>query len=396
MAYDFTTRVDRSCAGSLKWDLMRAADPKVPAGIVPLTLEDMEYRAAPELLHLFADLSRGADLGLPAAEESYLEAVCAWQRRRHGWELKRAWTVPVAGVELALHAAVRALTEPGDGIIVQEPAGEEVRAAIEHCGRVTVGNPLKLDGGRHEMDFRDLERKAALANTRALILCSPHNPCGRVWSASELSRVLKICTSHDVALIVDETRDDLALPPYEHVALMGLPEAACARVIDITSPCTSFNLAGVPCANVFIAHEDVRERFCAALAETGVTRLPALSYLACETAYTSCARWLDELLVALARNRETLNGFFSSYLPSVGVAPLEGTYLQWLDFSAWHLEQDALMRLLTREAHLFVMDGTRFGQGGEGCVRLNLACPPMVLHEALGRLLAAAKAHELT
>lgn len=397
MNYDFTTRIDRSKTSSFKWHRMREVDPHVPAGVMPMSVADMEFATQPEMLSLIRRLAdEGMNLGYASASDSYFKAVLDWQARRHNFKAEREWILMTPGVVPALYAAVRALTNPGDGIIIQEPAYMFFRRAIERSGRKVVANPLSLDGTRYEIDFDDLERKCAQPSTKALILCSPHNPVGRVWSRTELRRLADICLANDVLILSDEVHNDLVLPPYEHSTIMEvLGPSERDRAVLFTAPSKTFNLAGCQCANTFVPSEKLRAKIACALEDVPFVSLGAFAYPTCEVAYRECEGWLNELLVVLAQNRETLSCFASASLPNVGVAPLEGTYLQWLDLRAWGLPDDELRAFMEHDAHLFVIPGCAYGKQGAGFVRMNIACPSQVLKEALSRLLKAARAREL-
>lgn len=397
MGYDFTSRIDRSKTSSFKWRRMHEVDPHVPTGVMPMSVADMEFATQPEILALIRRLAdEGMNLGYASASESYFKAVLDWQARRHNFKAEREWILMTPGVVPALYASIRAFTKPGDGVIIQEPTYMFFRSALERSGRKVVANPLALDGTRYEIDFVDLERKCSQPSTKALFLCNPQNPIGRVWSRGELRRLADICLANDVLIISDEVHNDLVLPPYEHTSIM---EVLCPyereRAILFTAPSKTFNLAGCQCANTFVPSDELRAKLKDELMDVPFISLNAFAYPTCEVAYRECEGWLDELLVVLAQNRETLSSFFSANMPNVGVAPLEGTYLQWLDMRAWGLPDDELRAFMEHDAHLFVMPGCDYGQQGSGFVRMNIACPSQVLKEALSRLLKAAKAREL-
>lgn len=398
MGYDFTTRIDRSKTSSFKWKRMHEADPHVPAGVIPMTMADMEFATQPEMLSLIHRLAdEGVNLGYPSASDSYFKAVLDWQAHRHGFKAERDWVVMAPGVAAALYASIRAFTEPGDGVIIQEPAPPLFRSALERNGRKVVANPLTLDDTRYEFDFVDLERRCSQPSTKALILCSPHSPVGRVWSYAELRRLADVCLANDVLIIADETYNDLVLPPYEHASIMEVlgPDER-GRSVLLTTPSKTFNLAGCQCANAFVPDDEMRERLKAELLRAPFVSLNAFAYPICEVAYRECEGWLDELLVVLAQNRETLSSFFSANMPNVGVVPLEGTYLQWLDMRAWGLSDEELRAFMEHDARLFVTPGCTYGQQGSGFARMNIACPSQALKEALSRLFKAARARELT
>lgn len=394
--YDFTTRLDRSGCGSEKWNGMRKACPDVPAGTVPLSVADMEFMGAPQIAACIGRYAAENVLGYTEPTDAYFDAVRGWMRRRHDWDVPREWIVTSPGVVPALFHMVKTFTKPGDGIIVQPPVYYPFRMAVELTGRTMVENPLVLKGTRYEMDFADLERKAADPANTMMIACSPHNPVGRVWSREELERLVQICLDNDVLLVCDEIHNDLIMPGHEHVTVHNAtPAEGRERVIVCTAPSKTFNLAGLQCSNIIIASEELRQRFTGAFWESnGMECLNALAYPACTCAYNECEGWLDELLGVLDGNRRLFADFMAAELPQVRVIPLEGTYLQWADFGFLGMGPKEQERFMQQDAHLFLDEGYVFGTGGAGFERFNLACPKSVLAESLERLAQAVRSRD--
>lgn len=390
--YDFTTRIDRSQDGSTKWDGMRRADPDVPAGIVPFSTADMEFVEAPEIKRAIHRIADEAVLGYTGPTDAYFEAVLGWQRRRHHWEPERSWVVTCPGVVPALYRAVEVLTNPGDGVIIQPPVYFPFRSSIESTGRTVVENPLRLveepgAPARYEMDFEDLERKAADPHVTMLIACSPHNPVGRVWTREELRRMADICLANDVFIVCDEIHNDLVLPGHEHTTLARVLEPAeLAHAMVATAPSKTFNLAGVQCSNLFIFDEERRDAFRRAGFRQGTFSLNAFAYPLCAVAYNECESWLDELIGVLDANRRLFCDYVAERIAQLTTFPLEGTYLQWFDCRALGMDADALKAFMRGKARLFMDEGAMFGAQGAGFERINLACPASVLTEALDRL----------
>ena len=366
MPYDFTTRIDRAHTGSSKWDAMLHANPDVPEGVVPLSTADMEFVTAPALKACLHRLADEAILGYTGPTDAYFEAVLSWQRTHHGWGPEREWVATCPGVVPALYRVVE--------------------------------NPLVRDAdGTYLIDFDDLERKASDPANKLLLLCSPHNPVGRVWSVSELRRLADICLAHDVFIVADEIHNDLILPGHEFTSLGALlSEDELAHTAVCTAPSKTFNLAGVQCSNIFLADERRRQAFVRhAFKQGGPFGLNAFAYPLCACAYNECAGWLDALLGVFDENRRFVEGYLAEHLPQIKAAPLEGTYLMWLDCSCLGLTDEELDDFMVREALLFGDKGTMFGRGGEGFTRINIACPQSVLAEALERLVAAVAARGL-
>lgn len=401
MSYDFTTRPNRSGSGSLKWNAMYEKNPRVGSNIVPLSVADMELENPPQIkeaLHRYLD---GAVLGYTDATPAFVDACCAWQRRRHGWNAEDRWLVTSPGVVPALSNAVRAYSEPGDGVIIQPPVYHPFRSAVERNARTVVTNPLRVTGGasgahHYEIDFDNLVEKAADPSNKLLILCSPHNPVGRVWSAVELRRMLDICIQNDVLVVCDEIHDDLVMPGQEHTALMAVADAGeYDRIVVCTAPSKTFNIAGCQASAIFIPDEARRSAYRSEMERCAQGELNAFAYPATIAAYNECEDWLDELIGLVWSNYQLLKGSIEASLPTVEVYPLEGTYLAWVDFRGWRLSDAELERFMTQEALLFLDEGYVFGEGGSGFERINLACPREVLVEAIDRLVRAAHEHGL-
>ncbi len=391
--YDFETLVDRRGTGSFKWEEMLGKIADAGEGIVPLSVADMELPSPPEVVEALRDyLSDGVVLGYTGPTKSYFDACVSWQERRHAWHPEAEWIVTSPGVVPAFYNCVRAYTKPGEGVIIQDPVYYPFTSAIESNGRRVVGNTLICQDGVYTMDFDDLEAKAADPANTMLILCSPHNPVGRVWGRDELRRVVDICLANDVLIVSDEIHDDLIMPGYEHTTIMNVMETSeYDHVVVCTAPSKTFNLAGIQCSNIYIPDPELRKRFQQGFERIAQNMLNSFSYVACEAAYTRCEGWLDQLIGLVYENwtvaRDTLCGEFDA----VRVSPLEGTYLLWADFSAWGMDPKEQERFMLEEAKLCLDEGYIFGKAGEGFERINLACPTKVVRDAVGRLVDARK-----
>ena len=386
MNYDFETLIDRGNQGAAKWELMKAQAPDVPKGVVPLSVADMEFVNAPEIraaLHRFLD--EGV-LGYGCMTDRYRAAVCGWMQRRHAFPAQPEWIVPSPGVVPALYYAVRACTAPGDGVIVPTPVYYPFFAAVEKNGRRVVRCPLINRGERYEFDFDALEAAARQRENTLLLLCSPHNPVGRVWTERELSRLSDICLEHHVFVVADEIHHDLILPGHRHTVYAGLSAAAADNCILCTAPSKTFNIAGLQASNILVPNAAVRARLEAEMGKSGAGELNVMGGVACEAAYNEGAAWLDALLLKIQENADLCKGFLADNVPGVRAYPLEGTYLQWWDCRGLGLPQEKLIALLEGEALLFSDDGALFGPEGAGFVRVNLACPTRVLEAVLSRV----------
>ncbi|MBS5450944.1 MAG: pyridoxal phosphate-dependent aminotransferase [Coriobacteriia bacterium] len=392
MAYDFTTKVDRTGCGAAKWEGMFASCPDVPKGIVPFSVADMEFVEAPQVREAIRGVADTV-LGYTEPTSAYYDAVVGWMKRRHNWDVEKDWIVTSPGVVPALYWMVKAFTEPGEGVIIQSPVYYPFKMSIENTGRTVVENPLTLvDDGtaneHYEMDFDDLEKKAADPNAKMIILCSPHNPVGRVWTADELRQAIDICLAHDLIVVCDEIHNDLILPGHEHtVSATVVPADKLDRVVVCTAPSKTFNLAGLQCSNIFIPGKELRERYIkVAMTENGLMGLNAFAYPVCAAVYNGAEDWLDELRDVLATNHQLFVDMLGERAPKAHVFELEGTYLQWVDFRYLGMSNEELEKFMHEKAYLFLDEGYLFGEAGSGFERFNIACPTEVLREALTRL----------
>ncbi|MDR1786824.1 MAG: pyridoxal phosphate-dependent aminotransferase [Spirochaetaceae bacterium] len=390
MKYDFTTQPERGIWNSSKWKQMRDLNPAVPAGIVPLSVADMEFPMPPEMREALLAFTDGLVMRYPVPTEAYFAAFAGWCERRHHWKIQKDWIIPMDGVIPGFYAAIQALTERGDGVIIMPPVYPPFFTAVKAAGCGIEENTLVIRNGRYEIDFEDLEKKARAPKTKALLFCSPHNPVGRVWETEELRRVGAICAENNVTVISDEIHADLILPGHTHRVFPTVDGAFAGMSIVLTAPSKTFNIAGIHCANAVIQNEGLRNKFNRILSvKNAYHSLNLYAYAACEAAYSRCEPWLEELLLVIDGNRKLAEDFLSAEIPQIKVFPLEGTYLQWWDCRGLGMDSGELSRFLTQEALLFLDDGPIFGESGRGFERINLACPASTLQAALERLKGA-------
>lgn len=383
MKYDFETLVNRTDTGSEKWNMMKADMPDVPENIVPFSVADMEFKPAPEIVEGLKKYLDEAVLGYTGATESYYDAVIRFMERRHGFSPKKEWIVESPGIVPALVQMVAAFTKPQDSVLIMRPVYYPFTRAVEQNGRNLVVSELVINGNRYEIDFEDLEKKAARPDVKLLIFCSPHNPVGRVWTKDELLKVCDICLRNNVFIISDEIHFDLIMPGFTHTSMGTMEEKYLQNCAICTAPTKTFNIAGLQVSNLIIPNEEYREKINAA---KGYEALNIMSYKACELAYNECEAWLDELIVYIDNNRKLVEEFITERLPMIKVFPLEGTYLMWMDFSALGMEAEELERFMKEKALWFTDEGYIFGDSGRGYERIVIACPRWVLKEALERL----------
>jgi putative C-S lyase len=388
MKYDFETLVPRRGIGAEKWEMMKRAKPDAAADAVPLSVADMELRCAPEITDAIISWARDNAPGYSSAPDGFYECVCRFMEERHGLRAAPEEIVTTPGVVYALLHAVRAVTEPDDGVVVMPPVYYPFYRVVDAAGRRCVRCPLINDGGRYSMDFEKLAALARDAKTTALILCSPHNPVGRVWTRAELSRLAEICLENGVFVISDEIHFDLVMPGFRHTPLASLSADIAARTITCTAPSKTFNLAGLNHSNIIVPDAKTRERFENELRSAATPMQTPYAFAACRAGYERGLGWLSQLIGHIDGNRKYVEDFCAERIPEIIPSRLEGTYLQWLDLRAFGKTADELER--TMIAHdLFFDEGRVFGAEGEGFERMNLACPRFVVEGAMARFEAA-------
>ncbi len=365
--YDFDEIIERRGTNSYKWDTMPAPD------VLPMWVADMDFRTAPAILEALERRVRHGVFGYARVPEAWYDALVGWFARRHGWRVEREHVLTVDGVVPALSAVIKALTEPGDKVIVQTPAYNCFFSSIRNNGCVASESPLVYSEGVYTMDFDDLEARAADPAAKVMLLCSPHNPVGRVWSREELTRAGEICLRHGVTVIADEIHCDLIAPGHTHIPFATLGAGFERGSVACVAPSKTFNLAGVQVAAIVAADDSVRRRVDRALNDNEVGEISVFAVEALIAAYNEGAGWLDELRVYLHENYLTMRRFFESRLPHLRVLPLEGTYLVWVDCKALGIPSAEIAQRLLDEGRLKVNGGTLYGAAGEGFIRINIA-----------------------
>lgn len=386
MQYDFDRVVDRRATDSVKWN--NAEMLAYGADTLPFWVADMDFTVAEPIRRALAARVEHAVFGYAVTPESYFSAVCGWYARRHNWQINPETICFSPGVVAGVSYLLALLTEPGNGVIIQPPVYHVFARQIAEAGRRVVDNPLRLGAdGRYEMDFADLAQKAADPNNKVMVLCSPHNPAGRVWREDELRRLGEICFANDVFVISDEIHNDLLRDGVRHICFPTLFPAEKNRIVTCVSASKTFNLAAFECASVIIADNTLRQRYQEYLQKTIRLHGPsALAAVATTAAYAEGEEWLTQLNQYLEHSLDWLADFVSAQLPAARLIPCDGTYLAWLDVSAYAPDTAALCKRLLAEAHVYFEEGELFGTGGAGFLRINIACPLSMLREGMARL----------
>ena len=377
MKYDFSFVPDRSNTGSIKW----TGDYE---NCFPFSVADMEWRTAPEIRKALSQFAENGFYCYTAPDEKYRSVVCDFMKRRHNWEISPEWIVCTYGIVSAIHTAVKAFTKEGDGVIIQPPVYHHFAQAVTLNNRLLVNNPLVIKDGRYEIDFSQLEELCKDENNKMLILCSPHNPVGRVWTKEELTRVAEICCENSVLLVADEIHFDITKNP--HTVLTSIDKKYNENTIVCTAASKSFNIAGLGTSNIIIADARLRQIFEQMLDIDGYGCINAFSYPALLAAYTKCDDWLDEMNRHIQSNFAILSDFVKEYMPKAFLSPMEGTYLAWLNVSFLGIEDEKLVDFFAEKTGIVPSAGYVFGEEGRGFIRLDIAVPESVLKEALERI----------
>lgn len=386
MDYDFHSIINRKGTSSLKWDFEQRFTGRT--GLLPLWVADMDFAAPREIVDAIRQRVDHGIFGYTLEPDSYFEAAASWLKRRHGWSVRRDWMVASSGVIPSLTAAILALTRPGDGVVIQPPVYHPFALRIAGNGRRVVENPLTLSGMRWDMDLEGLARVVD-NDTRMLVLCSPHNPVSRVWERDTLARLGDFCGRRGIVIVSDEIHCDLVMRGHRHVPFASVSEPAQSNSVTLMSATKTFNLAGLGGSLTIIPDAGLRERFNSVHRAIFASTANAIAVPAAEAAWRNGDRWLDELLVYVEENCGFMTRYLAERLPAVKVFPLEGTYLALLDMRSLGLTDAELKERLLRVAGVWLDEGVKFGRGGEGFQRLNLACPRAILAEAMEKMVRA-------
>ncbi|HDP76747.1 MAG TPA: pyridoxal phosphate-dependent aminotransferase [Mesotoga infera] len=384
MKYNFDKIIERRGTDCIKWDHADLFFGK--NDLLPMWVADMDFESPPEVVEAIVTRAKHGIYGYTARSDSYYESIVSWLSRRHGWEVEKEWISHAPGVVPAVHIAIMALTHPGDKVIVQTPVYYPFFKAIEETGRQLILNPLIESGGRYTMDFEDLERRID-SRTKIIILCSPHNPVGRVWTRDELSKLGEICLSSNIKIISDEIHSDLVLGNNRHIPIATISEEVSSITLTCVAPSKTFNLAGLSSAAVISSSSTLLSEYSNMLSSVGAGMSNVFGTIALQTAYNKGEHWLEELLEYISGNFEYMRDFLKANFPEVKVTELEGTYLAWIDFRGTGMSVEELKNLLYEKAKVGFEDGSIFGMEGEGFMRVNLACPRAIVEEAMKRLI---------
>ncbi len=388
MQYDFDRIIDRRNTDSLKYDF--AARRGMPEDVLPLWVADMDFQTPDQVIDALVSKAKHGIFGYSDTRDDYFDVLKAWFDRRFGWSIDRKWLVKTPGVVFAVTTAIRAFTEVDDGVLIQEPVYYPFRESIEINERQVVVNQLVYQNGKYHIDFEDFENQIINKKVKLFILCSPHNPVGRVWTKEELIRMGDICLKHKVLVVADEIHADFIYPGHKHHVFADLKEEFLGNSIICTAPSKTFNLAALQLSNNFIPDAKRRRDFRKAITRGGYSQPNIMGMVSCQAAYEHGEEWLEQLKLYLKSNLDYMRDYLNEFIPEAKLVEPEGTYLVWVDFS--HVtglegkspeQMDAFM---AKRAKVWLDGGTMFGQGGIGFQRFNIACPRQILQEALDRI----------
>lgn len=378
--FDFDEVVDRQGTGSVKWDSVENAS------ILPMWVADMDFRTAPAIVNALQKRVEHGIFGYAKVPDAYYEATINWFSRKHSFHIERDWILYTSGVVPAISAILKALTNPGDGVIVQTPVYNCFFSSIRNMGCQLVENPLVNCDGHYQVDFEDLENKASRSDVTVMILCNPHNPVGRAWTKQELVRIGEICFKHGVKVISDEIHCDLMFPGNHHQPFAALGDEFLMNTVTTHSPSKSFNIAGLQIANIVTANKELKQKVDRALNIHEVCDVNPFGVAALVAAYNQGEEWLNELNHYLYENYLAVVEFVQHQLPKLSVIQQEATYLAWIDCRKLDIPSVKIGEMLLKEGALMINQGTVYGESGDGYIRLNMACPRSLLIEGLKRM----------
>ena len=390
--YDFDAVVNRHGTSCLKYDF--GMQRKGRTDLLPLWVADMDFKLPDEIL---ADFHKRIDHGIfgyTDPDQEYYAALDGWFSRRHGYHIDPKTVTVGCGVVYGLATGVKAFTQPGDAILIQQPVYYPFREVIEDNGRKFINNQLIYKNGKYSIDFADFEEKIVANKVKVFILCNPHNPVGRVWSKEELEKMGDICLKHNVVIMDDEIHCDFVFPGHKFTSFMTLDAKYQENLVLYNSPSKTFNVAGLQPANIIIKNEKLRTMYRKANAASGYSQGNIMGMIAVKSVYTKGAAWVDELVKYITGNMEYVRAFVKKNLPKAYFVEPEGTYLIWIDFSGYGFTSTELEHVMVDEAKLWLDSGKVFGPATEQFERFNLACPRSTVEQAMKQLKAALDMHK--
>lgn len=381
MSFDFDKITDRSKTYAIKYDLAKARNK--PEDAISLWVADMDFPTAPCIQKALAERAAHGIFGYSRPDERYYDALANWYKTRHSYSFERDWVVNTPGVVFAIATAIKAYTKEGDGVLIQKPVYYPFFNMINALDRKVVNSPLEFKNGHYEINFDDFEKQIVENDVKLFLLCSPHNPGGRVWSKAELEKIAEICLRHKVIVVSDEIHSDITFGDNVHTNFGNISKAAAENSIICTSPSKSFNLAGLQFSNIFIPNADLRRKFQKEVDKTGYDEPSLTGIVAAVAAYSEGGEWFDAAKNYIWENIQFAAKYLEEHNPKIKAIIPEGTYLLWLDFSGTGLSDAEINEKVLRQAKVWLDAGIMFGKEGEKFQRINCATPRAVLEKAL-------------
>jgi len=395
MKYDFDRLIDRDSSFSLKWSkqALQKFFKTDDDDLLSLWVADMDFQCPQPVIDAIKKRANEEIYGYNWHETStYYDSVIGWMHRKHGWNVDPNWIIYSPGIVPAIYMMIQTFSNIGDKIIIQSPVYYPFFSAITNNGRYVLINQLHYENKRYKFDFEDFEEKAKDPLAKIFILCSPHNPVGRIWTQQELKRIGEICLENDIMIIADEIHHDLILPGFQHTLFSTISEEFEQNTIMCTAPSKTFNMAGLQISNIIIPNEKIRESFNHTILHKNGIHVPnTFGIVAMIAAYNEGSDWLEQVLHYINNNFNYLKEFIETELPSVKFIDPEGTYLAWLDFNCLNFSDEELKNLMLKKAKVVFDDGTMFGPGGSGFERINVACPKSILENCMKRIINTLK-----
>ncbi|MGC9337699.1 MAG: MalY/PatB family protein [Candidatus Cloacimonadia bacterium] len=383
MKYNFDKIIDRHGTNCLKWDF--AGKVFGTSDLLPMWVADMDFEAPPAIIQALQKRAAHGIYGYTGFPDAYYDALISWLHSHYQWQIKKEWIIYTPGLVPAINFAIQAYTSPKDKIVVPTPVYPPFLKAVKNNQRTLLTSELIYDNSHYTIDFDDLERHFK-SGAKMILLCSPHNPVGRVWTKFELTRLAELCKKYGVLIVSDEIHCDIVYHGFKHIPTASLSEDIAEQTITLLAPSKSFNIAGLSTSSVIISSDSLREKFVHLLDSLGLHGGNLFGIEAFIAVYTYGADWLGQLIIYLEQNYKFISQFCKEHIPNITLTKLEGTYLAWLDFKKLHMTQDELNDFIKYKAKLGLNNGSTFGPGGNGFMRLNFACPRSILHQGLLRL----------
>ena len=381
---NFDKIIDRRNTRCLKYDF--AVERNMPADVLPLWVADMDFETSSYIEDAIIERAKHAIYGYSEVKTPYFDILKKWMQKHYDWDIQRKWLIKTPGVVFALAMAVKAYTEPGDAVLIQQPVYYPFSEVIKDNGRNVVSNTLYLgEDNRYHIDFEDFEQKIVDHKIKLFLLCNPHNPVGRVWTKEELTRLGDICVKHHVTVVSDEIHEDFVFKG-KHQVFANIKKEYEEITVTCTAPSKTFNIASLMISNILIPNPELKRKFKHQMDAAGISQLNVLGLVACEAAYEHGEEWYQAMKVYVKENIEFVKQYVEEQLPGVNMVEHEGTYLVWLDFRGTGLSVEELDDKIINQAKLWLDSGKIFGSCGEGFQRINVACPRKVLEEAMERI----------